>query len=96
MAQAKLNGYLDDDGGVACDCGFEWGETTAYEHGATPTQGRTTGQNFSQLIGGLLLNTTYHFRAFATNPEGTSYGADMSFHTSVPFSLAHALSREEM
>ena len=24
--QATLNGTLDDDGGEACDCGFEWGE----------------------------------------------------------------------
>ncbi|GAH84549.1 unnamed protein product, partial [marine sediment metagenome] len=79
-----------------CDCGFEWGETIAYEHPATPTQSRTTGQNFSQLIDGLSRNTTYHFRAFATNLAGTGYGADMSFHTSVPLNLAHALSREEL
>jgi len=76
----SVNGTLDDDGGVACDCGFEWGETVAYGN-TTPTQSRTTGQTFSQNIGGLSPGTTYHFRAFATNVVGTSYGADMSFTT---------------
>jgi hypothetical protein len=30
---------------------------------------------------GLLENTTYHVRAYATNSTGTSYGADISFVT---------------
>ncbi|MBA7688190.1 hypothetical protein ES703_96669 [subsurface metagenome] len=76
---STLNGLLDNDGGMACDCGFEWGETIAYEHGATPTQSRTTGQTFAQILGGLVPGTTYHYRAFATNGAGTSYGADRTF-----------------
>jgi len=76
---STLNGILTDDGEQACDCGFEWGETIAYEHGATPTQSKTTGQTFSQILGGLVPGTTYHYRAFATNGAGTSYGADRSF-----------------
>jgi len=79
-ASATLNGTLDDDGGEACDCGFEWGETVAYGN-TTPTQSRTTGQTFAQTITGLDPVTTYHFRAFATNPRGTIYGADESFTT---------------
>lgn len=78
---AVLNGTLDDDGGMATDCGFEWGETEAYEHGATATQSRTTGQTFSQAIEGLLIDTTYHFRAIATNINGTGYGANRTFTT---------------
>ncbi|GAH32958.1 unnamed protein product, partial [marine sediment metagenome] len=77
-----LNGNLDDDGGEACGCGFEWGETPAYGN-TTPTESKTTGQTFSQGISGLLPGHTYHFRAFATNSEGTSYGADRSFTTLV-------------
>lgn len=80
MAEATLNGTLVDDGGFACDCGFEWGETVAYGN-TTPTQSRNTGETFSQVIIGLPHNTTYHFRAFATNLLGTSYGADRSFAT---------------
>ncbi len=79
---ATLNGALDDDGGELCDCGFEWGETEAYGN-TTPTQSRTTGQTFAQTITGLDPNKTYHFRAFATNAAGTSYGADRTFTTLV-------------
>lgn len=77
---STLNGTLDDDGEEACDCGFEWGLTAAYGD-TTPTQSRTTGQSFAQTIGGLIPGTTYHFRAFATNTAGTSYGADRTFTT---------------
>jgi len=77
---ATLNGTLNDDGGEACDCGFEWGLTVAYGN-TTPTQSRTTGQTFSQTIIGLENCTVYHFRAFATNAAGTSYGADRTLTT---------------
>ncbi|MBA7576793.1 hypothetical protein ES708_18635 [subsurface metagenome] len=78
---ATPNGTLDDDGGEACGCGFEWGETEAYEHGATSPQSKTTGEDFSRAISGLSPGTTYHFRAFATNSAGTGYGADRTFTT---------------
>jgi hypothetical protein len=94
---ATHNGLLDDDGGEACDCGFEWGETVAYGH-VTPTQSKITGQSFSQLILGLSHDTTYHFRAFATNSVGTAYGADMTFTTPSPFRVnkAYDLARAEL
>jgi len=78
--EATLNGTLDADGGDACECGFEWGETDAYGN-TTPTQSRTTGQTFAQTITGLDPGTLYHFRAFAVNPAGTSYGVDRTFTT---------------
>jgi len=92
---AAVNGTLDDDGGEACDCGFEWGETPAYGN-TTPTQSRTTGQTFSQELSGLSPNVTYHFRAFATNSEGTGYGADRTLTTQelLRINRAFALSRE--
>ena len=37
---------------------------------------------FSNVMTGLLANTTYHIRAYATNADGTSYGNDVSFTTS--------------
>ena len=37
---------------------------------------------FSTTISGLTCNTTYHFRAFATNNDGTGYGDDLTFTTS--------------
>jgi len=77
---ARLNGTLVDDGGGACDCGFEWGETPAYGN-ITPTQSRTSGETFAQTITNLVPGKTYHFRAFATNSVGTEYGADRMFTT---------------
>lgn len=77
---AILNGTLDNDGGEACVCGFEWGETEAYGN-TTPTQSKAEGESFAQQITGLTPDTTYHFRAFATNIIGTGYGADRTFTT---------------
>jgi len=80
---AILNGYLPDDGGLACDCGLEWGLTVAYGY-TTPIQSRITGEVISHRISGLQHDTLYHFRAFATNLKGTIYGADMTFVTESP------------
>lgn len=77
---ATLNGTLGDDGGMACDCGFEYGETEAYGT-ITPTESKNTGETFSQAITGLSPGTVYHFRAIATNPAETSYGSDRIFRT---------------
>ena len=85
--QANLNGTLVNDGGAACSCGFEWGLTIAYGN-ITPTQSRTTGQTFAETITGLDPNKTYHFKAFATNATGTSYGSDQSFTTPAVLPLA--------
>ena len=79
---AILNGTLDDDGGEACDCGFEWGETIALGN-TTPTQSGTTGTAFSHGLSGLRGGRTYYFRAFATNSAGTGYGGIRSFTTKV-------------
>jgi len=99
MVLADLNGTLDDDGGGACDCGFEWGETVAYGN-TTPTQSRTTGQTFAQAISGLTPGTTYHFRAVSTNVIGASYGADRTFTTYSASggggNRGYALSRHEL
>ena len=92
---ATLNGTLNDEGLEPCDCGFEWGLDTSY--GAiTSTEEKGTSETFSQVIGGLAPNTTYHFRAFATNSEGTAYGDDRTFTTALIISRAYALAREEL
>lgn len=36
---------------------------------------------FISTIDGLLPNKTYHVRAYATNPDGTTYGQDLTFKT---------------
>jgi hypothetical protein len=40
-----------------------------------------TGDTFYSNLGGLLPDRTYHFRSWATNSDGTSYGADKEFTT---------------
>jgi len=92
---ATPNGILNDEGLGSCDCGFEWGLDTSYGT-ITATEKKGTGETFSQIIGGLEPNTTYHFRAFATNIIGTSYGTDRTFTTSLIINEAYALSREEL
>lgn len=80
---AQLNGQLNDDGGEACTCGFQWGPTIAYGN-TTPTTSQVTGDNFNQVISSLTPGLTYHFRTFAMNLAGTAYGSDLTFSTPIP------------
>lgn len=59
---------------------FEYGTTISYGTN-TSYQIKNTGQTFSQNIVGLLLGQIYHYRAVATNSNGTSYGSDMTLLT---------------
>lgn len=83
-----MNGTLDDDGGEACDCGFEYGETTDYGS-TTATESKNTGETFAQEVRGLKGGTVYHFRAIATNTGGTGHGVDKTFHTEALSAEAH-------
>jgi len=75
-----LNGILDDDGGMACECWFEWGLDTSYGSVTSPIS-KTTGEKFSHILDGLIPETAYHFRALASNIFGISHGADREFRT---------------
>lgn len=48
--------------------------------GNVTVDGTGTGQ-FTSTVNGLVPNTTYHIRAYATNSQGTSYGLDVSITT---------------
>ncbi len=71
-----------DGGGTVTARGLAWSTT------ANPTidgtiiidSGTGTGVFVSNLTG-LILNTTYHVRAYATNSAGTAYGSDISITT---------------
>lgn len=83
-ATAVLNGeitafYGYDDVPV----GFEWGETTGYEHGfidGFPDHLDVPG-TFSYPLMGLTPGETYHFRAWADPGTGKEYGDDKAFIT---------------
>lgn len=83
LTEATINGFLEDDGGMPCDCAFEWGLTGSYGK-ITPIQSKTVGEHFSQLLTGLEPDTIYHFRALASNIYGFSHGLDRAFKTLTP------------
>jgi hypothetical protein len=62
---------------------FEYGTTTAYGT-STPDQGPVggnAGKPASADLTGLAPSTPYHYRLVATNPSGTTQGADQTFTT---------------
>jgi streptogramin lyase len=62
---------------------FEYGTTTGYGDQTihkSAGSGNTVG-NFASSVTGLSPSTTYHFRVVASNPAGTTYGADATFTT---------------
>jgi len=80
LAEATINGFLEDGGGMVCEVDFEWGLTESYGN-ITPVQTKTAGERFSQVLAGLEPDTIYHFRALASNVFGLSHGADRVFRT---------------
>jgi sugar lactone lactonase YvrE len=50
-------------------------------HGYIQKMRKSFSADLSAVIPALTCGTTYHYRAFATNSDGTSYGADESFTT---------------
>lgn len=81
LDSAILIGKLTDDGGEACEVGFQWGLTALYGQDTTWQGGKHTGDAFWQIIASLDPDTTYHFRAQGRNSVGTGYGEDMAFKT---------------
>ena len=80
---ATLNGTVNANS-LPTTVTFEYGTTTSYGNTITATQSPLTGNtnsNISASISGLLPGTSYHFRAKATNAQGTVYGNDLSFTT---------------
>lgn len=67
-------------------CGAVTSEGTCYATSANPTTPCTsdgTSSTWSSSLSGLTANTTYHYRAFASNSAGTAYGSDTTFTTPV-------------
>lgn len=76
-----LNGTITATGGPnVTSRGFQYGKTASY--GLTVSETGTYGTGaFNLSVSGLRCGTTYHFRAFAINDAGTSYGSDNTFTT---------------
>src|SRR6185436_8701423 len=79
-ASARLNGFVSPHGNTT-SVHFEWGLTTAYGN-VTGIQSTGVAETaFLDSIASLSVNTTYHFRAVASNIAGTVTGVDRSFTT---------------
>ena len=86
---ATFNGNITSTGGIGPTVrGFAWGTNSGLSGGDTATTTNTSGAPFStgaftDSSQTLTCNTTYYYRAYATNSIGTSYGSiSNSFTTS--------------
>lgn len=86
---ATLNGEVTDEGfSATSERGFVYSEKNNNPSlGDLKVQSISGKGIFSIPLNNLLVNTKYHFKAYAINPKGTSYGDALSFTTS-DYSLA--------
>jgi hypothetical protein len=87
QSSATLNATVNPNNQTVSDCHFDYGTSTLY--GASVPCATLPGSGMSPVavsaaLTGLSANTTYHFQIVATNPSGTSAGADQTFTTAEP------------
>ncbi len=70
---------------LATQVWLEWGTSTNYGNTAVPQSlgSGAIGVSVSQILGDLTAGTPYYCRAVASNAEGITYGANLSFHTAI-------------
>jgi hypothetical protein len=79
---ATAGGEITSEGTSAVTArGVCWGTTENPTIADTKTSDGTGVGAFTSNVTGLNPGTLYHLRAYATNGEGTNYGADVSFST---------------
>jgi phosphodiesterase/alkaline phosphatase D-like protein len=81
---ATLNASVNPNGGEVSECKLEYGSTQSYGSSVACSPSPGSGNSavaVSAAVGSLSPKTTYHFRVVATNPGGTSSGADQTFKT---------------
>lgn len=86
---AALNGTVTDDGGEACQYHFRYKKAGGDYSYSSYTGSVTTGQSFSEMIGGLDPASTYYFNSQARNSAGRSdWGNEQTFTTAAVRALA--------
>lgn len=80
---AKSGGQIVSDGGLTLNSkGVVWSTSNNPTVSlTTKTNEGTESTNYSSRLFGLLPNTTYFMRAYATNDKGTGYGTEISLTT---------------
>lgn len=82
-SSAIINGNITSDGGPGITArGFVWNNSPnpTLSNFNSVDENKTTGA-FNLTITGLIAQTVYYYRAYATNSEGTAYGNEASFTT---------------
>ena len=80
-SSATLSGEITSTGLTNTSSrGVEYGLTAGYGTTLSDSGTFSTGI-FTKNVSGLTCSTTYHFRAYATNSEGTGVGSDATFTT---------------
>lgn len=74
---------INNGGDDVTDRGVCWNTTKNATVAGTKTTDGSGNGTFTSNIAGLADGTTYYVRAYATNSEGTSYGEEVSFISSV-------------
>ena len=82
---ATVEGSVAPNRNAVSKCSFQYGTSTSYG-GEVPCAQSVVGTGSSPTtvtaaLTGLAPETTYHYRAIASNANGTSYGADATFTT---------------
>ena len=87
----KLNGRVDPNSRSTTYL-FEYGTTTSYgsKTSSSSAGSGTSSIAVSKTVNGLKPGTLYHFRVVATSDAGTSTGADLTFTTQAPPTVAAA------
>jgi hypothetical protein len=84
---AMIEGSVAPNRNVVSSCSFQYGTSTSYGGEVSCAQTVVgTGSSpttVTAALAGLAPETTYHYRAIASNGDGTSYGADQTFTTTV-------------
>ncbi len=85
ITSATLNGVITLTGSSnVTTYGFEWGTSTgAYTDNWTSEAGEYEAGNYSHNVTDLQASTTHFYRFFATNSEGTGYGEEQNFTTTI-------------
>jgi hypothetical protein len=78
---AELHATVEPNGEPESECYFEYGTSTSYGTSVPCARQYQKGFAVYAPVAGLSEGTPYHFRIVASNPLGTSYGADQTFTT---------------
>jgi RHS repeat-associated protein len=82
-SSAKLNGWTNPNGS-STNAYFQYGTTLSYGSQTPALTNQVSSVYFQSALTNLTPNTTYHYRAVATNAGGTSFGDDAAFITPPP------------